>query len=241
MQVSFKEKIKEMLAGIEINLTDRQVETIKSYIDMLLETNREMNLTAINEEGEIWRKHVIDSLLVFCAAEISSGARVIDVGSGAGIPGIILKIYRPDLNLTLLEAQRKKIIFQEEAVAKLGLKNIKCLWSRAEEAGRLEEHREKYDVAVARAVAPLNILVEYCLPLVKVGGLMIAYKGPSVDEELKAAEKAIAILGGGQPEVWRGHLPGGEEERRLIKIKKSTKTPTNYPRRAGVPARKPLK
>ncbi|QGP91928.1 Ribosomal RNA small subunit methyltransferase G [Neomoorella glycerini] len=226
-------------AGLEI--TAEQIAKIKSYINLLLESNKQVNLTAIVEEEEIWRKHVLDSLLLFCALEIPAGARIIDVGTGAGIPGFILKIYRPDMQLTLLEAQQKKVKFLEKVVARLGLNGVDCLWGRAEEVGQNRNYREKYNLAVARAVAPLITLAEYCLPLVQVGGFMVAYKGPAGEQELAAAEKAINLLGGGETKIWRHQLPEGEEMRILVIIKKEKTTPPAYPRRVGVPAKRPLK
>ncbi|GEA14457.1 MAG: rRNA (guanine527-N7)-methyltransferase [Moorella sp. (in: firmicutes)] len=224
-----------------IDITVEQAAAIKAYIDLLVESNQQMNLTAIVEEEEIWRKHILDSLLIFCALAIPTGARVIDVGTGAGIPGFILKIYRPDLQLTLLEAQQKKVKFLEKVVNKLELKGVECLWSRAEEVGQNKNYREKYNLAVARAVAPLNTLAEYCLPLVKVEGFMVAYKGPAGEQELKAAAGAINLLGGGATKIWQRKLPGGEEKRLLVIIKKEKVTPPAYPRRPGLPAKRPLK
>lgn len=223
-----------------IVLQREQVARLDIYIQLLREYNQKVKLTAITEEEEIWRKHVLDSLLIFSALEIPVDARLVDVGTGAGIPGLLLKIYRSDLQVVLVESQRKKVTFLEEVVAKLDLQGIKCLWCRAEELGRQEGYRENFDLAVARALAGMNTLVEYCLPLVKVGGSMVAYKGPGGDEELKAASKAISILGGKIGAIWRGNLPGGLEERMLITIEKANPTPAIYPRRPGIPAKRPL-
>ncbi|WP_109206877.1 16S rRNA (guanine(527)-N(7))-methyltransferase RsmG [Moorella sp. Hama-1] len=223
-----------------ITLPGEQVSRLEDYIRLLQEYNQKVKLTAITAEEEIWRKHVLDSLLIFLALEIPAGARLVDVGTGAGIPGLLLKIYRPDLRVVLVESQRKKVTFLEEVVAKLGLQHIECLWSRAEELGRQEGYRESFDLAVARALAGMNTLVEYCLPLVRVGGSMVAYKGPGGEEELEAAARAIRMLGGKTGAVWRGRLPGGLEERMLITIRKETPTPALYPRRPGMPAKRPL-
>nr|WP_277999064.1 16S rRNA (guanine(527)-N(7))-methyltransferase RsmG [Moorella sulfitireducens] len=226
---------------VGLNISEDQAGVINAYIELLLATNEKVNLTAIVEEGEIWRKHILDSLLIFSALDVPIGARVIDVGTGAGIPGLILKIYRPDLRITLLEAQQKKVKFLEKAVKQLGLKEVECLWGRAEDIGHHQNYREKYNLAVARAVAPLNTLVEYCLPLVQVDGFMVAYKGPAGTEEAKVAAGAIAILGGGDTTIWQHVIPDGEGKRFLIIVKKVKVTPPSYPRRPGVPAKRPLK
>ncbi|WP_054936877.1 16S rRNA (guanine(527)-N(7))-methyltransferase RsmG [Moorella stamsii] len=233
--------ITSLIRNAGLDITVEQIAAINEYINLLIEANKQINLTAIVEEGEIWRKHVLDSLLIFCALAIPAGARVIDVGTGAGIPGFILKICRPDLQLTLLEAQQKKVKFLEKVVARLGLDGVDCLWGRAEEVGQNKNYREKYNLAVARAVAPLNTLVEYSLPLVQVEGFMVAYKGPAGEQELAAAKKAINLLGGGETKIWQHKLSEGEEKRILVIIKKEKTTPPAYPRRVGVPTKRPLK
>ncbi|MGI9860643.1 16S rRNA (guanine(527)-N(7))-methyltransferase RsmG [Moorella naiadis] len=223
-----------------INLQREQVARLEDYIRLLQGYNQKVKLTAITAEEEIWRKHVLDSLLIFLALEIPAGARVVDVGTGAGIPGLLLKIYRPDLQVFLVESQHKKITFLEEVIAKLGLRGITYRWSRAEELGRQAGYRESFDLAVARALAGMNTLVEYCLPLIRLGGSMVAYKGPGGAAELKNATRAISILGGRIEKIWRGRLPGGGEERMLITIIKENPTPALYPRRPGMPAKRPL-
>ncbi|WP_406677369.1 16S rRNA (guanine(527)-N(7))-methyltransferase RsmG [Moorella sp. ACPs] len=233
--------INNLIKKAGVDITVDQAAAIKAYIDLLLETNKQINLTAIVEEGEIWRKHILDSLLIFCALAVPPGARVIDVGTGAGIPGFILKICRPDLHLTLLDAQQKKVKFLEKVVTRLGLNGVECLWGRAEEVGQNKNYREKYHLAVARAVAPLNTLAEYCLPLVQIGGFMAAYKGPTGEQELKEAAGAINLMGGTATKIWQRQLPGGEERRILVIVKKERVTPPAYPRRPGLPAKRPLK
>ncbi|OIQ59117.1 ribosomal RNA small subunit methyltransferase G [Moorella thermoacetica] len=223
-----------------ITLKPEQVAMIEAYAGLLRDYNQKVNLTAITDREEIWRKHVLDSLLLFLALEIPAAAKVIDIGTGAGIPGLILKIYRPDLEITLLESQGKKVEFLKKTVATLGLEGIECLWGRAEEAGRQKGYRESFDLAVSRGLAGMNTLVEYCLPFVRVGGFMIAYKGPGGERELNAAARAIAILGGRTKKVWRGSLTGGQEARQLIIIQKEHPTPPVYPRRPGLPAKRPL-
>lgn len=233
-------QVAELFQGIGLEIARDRYERINDYINLLLARNKQVNLTAIREEGEIWRKHVLDSLLLFCALEIPAGSKIVDVGTGAGIPGLIVKLYRPDLRITLLEAQQKKVKFLAEVTTGLNLQGVTCLWGRAEEIGHQVEYRETFDLALARGVAALNILAEYCLPLVNRGGSMAAYKGPAAEQELAAAQKAIALLGGGPVEVWQGQLPGGDEIRSLVIINKSGPTPAGYPRRPGVPTRRPL-
>lgn len=217
-----------------------QIKLLHIYGRMLLEGNRLKNLTSITEEREVWRKHFLDSLLLFFAVEVSPGAQVVDVGSGAGLPGIVLKIYRQDLQVTLVEASRKKAEFAKRVIGILGLKGIVSLWARAEDLGRRSDFREKFEVAVSRGVAAMSVLLEYCLPLVKVGGKVVAYKGPRADEEVKEAGRALQILGGEIETVWSGRLPEGGEERRLVVIRKVAPTDTKWPRRPGVPEKRPL-
>lgn len=226
------------MGGLELSI--EQETALKTYIKMLLESNQFFNLTSITMEGEIWRKHVIDSLLIFYAVDIPTGASLVDVGTGAGLPGMIIKIMRPDIEVTLLEARGKKVNFLKKVVSQLGMQGIECVWGRAEEVGHDEDFREKFDFAVARGVARLNILAEFCLPLVRVGGTMVAYKGPEGEEELKQGENAVRTLGGGEIRTYRARLQGGWETRQLIVIKKTSSTPTKYPRRPGRPAKKPL-
>lgn len=231
----------ELKRNTGLAITPEKVKAIESYIEILKESNKKFNLTAIVEEGEIWRKHVLDSLLIFFIMDIPPGARLIDVGTGAGIPGILLKICRPDLKVTLLDARKKKVSFLKKTVLELGLVGVECVWGRAEAIGRQASCREGFNIAVARGVARLNLLVEYCLPLVEIGGSMVAYKGPEGKQELKEAQKAISLLGGREARIWQKQLLDGEEKRNLIIIKKEKKTPENYPRRAGVPAKRPIK
>jgi len=230
----------ELKKNTSLAITPEKVKAIESYIEILRESNEKLNLTAIVEEGEIWRKHVLDSLLIFFAMNIPPGARLIDVGTGAGVPGLLLKICRQDLKVTLLDAKKKRVNFLKKTISELGLKGIECVWGRAEAIGRQANYREGFNIAVARGVARLNILVEYCLPLVETGGSMVAYKGPEGEQELKEAQKAISLLGGREARIWQKQLFGGEGKRDLIIIKKEKKTPENYPRRMGVPAKRPI-
>ncbi len=199
-----------------------------------------MNLTAITEPAAIEVRHFLDSLSVFKAVDLPSDARVIDVGTGAGFPGLPLKIVRPDLQLTLLEATGKKTTFLSHIVELLDLNAVEVVTARAEDAGQDPVHRERYDLVLARAVAQLPILVEYMLPFVKIGGKCLALKGQTAAEELIAAERAIRTLGGKADRIVRIDLPAVAEPHYLIVIDKVAPTPANYPRRTGIPAKKPL-
>ena len=218
-------------------VTEPQAEKLCRYYEMLMDWNSRMNLTAITGEDEVLKKHFADSLLPL--ELIPEGANLIDVGTGAGFPGIVAKIYKPDLALTLMEPTGKRVDFLKYACAELGLTGVEFAKERAEEAAR-KAWREQFDLASARAVAALPMLAEYCLPLVKVGGSFLAMKGASGEEELAAARSAIRKLGGEYKETRTLHLPGGDT-RTLILCKKISQTPTAYPRNGGKIAKSPLK
>ena len=207
---------------IEVNLNEDQASKFYSYMNLLVEWNEKMNLTAITEPNEVILKHFVDSLTI--SKYIDKGASLIDVGTGAGFPGIPLSIAN-EVNVTLLDSLNKRINFLNEVIKELDLENIEAIHSRAEDFGSKE--REKYDIATSRAVASLNVLVEYLLPLVKVGGKCICMKGPHIEEEIENAKKAIKIL-------------GGELKRTIIIIKKLKETPAKYPRKAGLPSKEPI-
>lgn len=204
------------------------------------EENERLNLTSIVEPEEVALKHFVDSATVLRAVAPAEGERLVDVGSGAGFPGVPLAIFRPDLRVTLIEASQKKAAFLGRLRDQLGLGNVEVLAVRAEEAGRQAAHREQHGVAVARAVAPLAVLWEYLLPLVRVGGLAVAQKGPGVAEELVAAGRAVGLLGGGEQMIHGFTLPRAAGERQIVVVRKVNPTPEQYPRRPGVPAKKPL-
>lgn len=199
-----------------------------------------LNLTAITIPKEIVVKHFLDSLAGLQVIEPAAGKRIIDVGSGAGFPGLPLKIVRPELELTLLESSRKKAGFLETTVRELGLEGVLVTGMRAEEAGRDPVHRGKYHWAVARALAPVSVLGEYCLPFLRVPGVLVAYKGPGVGAELAEARHALAVLGGVAREVLEFKLPGVDDRRSLVVIEKRAPTPERFPRRAGAAAKRPL-
>ena len=223
-----------------IDLSGEEIELFEKYGRILRSEGQKVNLTSIYDEKEVAVKHFIDSVSCLRAGCFFSGARVIDVGSGAGFPGVPLKIVRPDLNVYLLEAQEKKARFLRLLVSELGLSNVYILNGRAETLGNDAEHREKYDVALARAVAEMAVLAELCLPFVKVGGFFLALKGPGAGEEVKRAHGAIKILGGRVDFTQEYVLPVLGGQRKIIAVKKVGSTPPKYPRRAGIPKKRPL-
>jgi len=238
--MSFRDEMVQAAAAYGISLSDRQLEQFEQYFVLLMNWNQKMNLTAITEPHEVAVKHMIDSLSVYDAALFPVGLRLIDVGTGAGFPGIPLKILRPDLRLTLLDSLNKRVRFLETVVQELGLKDVVCLHARAEEAARQKIYREQFDMAVSRAVARLPVLAEYTLPFVKSGGIFAAMKGMKYQEEADAATHAIRVLGGGAMRLAPVKLPGLEDVRAVIYIEKKGKTPAAYPRKAGIPEKNPL-
>jgi 16S rRNA (guanine527-N7)-methyltransferase len=224
-----------------IQLTPRQVGMLAAYEAELLEWNAKFNLTAIRDVDGIRAKHFLDSLSCALAwKERHPPRRLVDVGTGAGFPGLVLKILYPGMKLTLVESVGKKAKFCQHIVQTLGLENVEVLTARAEDVGKMPKHREKYDWAVARAVASLPVLSEYLLPLVQVGGVMLAQKGESGPAEAHSAEKALKILGGSLRQLVHVTLPGVVEERYLVIVDKSAATPRGYPRKAGIPGKNPL-
>ena len=229
----FADKEKE----INLNISDENIKKLYEYMMLLLEWNEKINLTAITDESEIIEKHFIGSLTIL--KYIKDSDKVIDVGTGAGFPGIPLAI-NCGANITLLDSLNKRINFLQEVKEKLDLTNIQNIHGRAEEVGRQKEYREIYDVAVSRAVAPMNILVEYLLPFVKVGGVCICMKGPNASDEISNANNAINLLGGKLIDKVNIKLNGGELNRNLIVIKKINNISGKYPRKPGMPAKQPL-
>ena len=201
-----------------------------AFEERLLETNKVMNLTAITEPEEMMKKHYWDSIFPLSKGVFPEGAKVVDVGCGAGFPSLPLKLAAPHLDMTLLDSLQKRLTFLDGVIADLELKEIRTLHLRAEDAGRDPAQRASYDIAVSRAVAELSKLLEYCLPLVKKGGALIAYKGATADEELERAQNAIRILGGKVEEVFHYTLPDEEDKRAIIVIRKVNDTPKAYPR-----------
>ena len=229
---------------LEIPLNEAQLLLFQTYYEELVEWNRRFNLTAITDYEAVQVRHFLDSiscLLALPRAKLQTGARVIDVGTGAGFPGIPLKILCPGMRLTLLEATRKKVTFLEHLVRRLELRDVEVIHGRAEELGRRPRHREQYDWALARAVAEMPVLAEYLLPLVRVGGSVLAQKGEGGPAEVHAAEGAIRILGGEVRRLVPVDLHGLAETRYLVVMEKVAATPEKYPRRPGIPAKRPLR
>ncbi len=220
--------------------TPRQREQLAVYAGLLAEKNQVMNLTGITDPEGIALRHFADSLAAPALAAIPQGAKVVDVGTGAGFPGLVLAIARPDIHVTLLDSQRKRLLFLEEVLAAAGIGNAVTSWSRAEDAGRNAALRESFDVAVARAVAAMPVLAEYLAPLVRVGGRLLAWKGDAVREEWDAAQKALARLGMEPPQALPYTLPGMEASLVIVSSRKTSPTPRAFPRKAGTPARSPL-
>lgn len=231
------EKVKEL----SIVLNDKQIQKFEQYYNILVEWNKVMNLTAITEYEEVVEKHFLDSLTIVYAINMEKIETLIDVGTGAGFPGIPLKIAFPHLKVTLLDSLNKRIKFLNEVIDLLELDDIKAIHGRAEDYAKQAEYREQYDICVSRAVANLATLSEYCLPYVKVDGLFVPYKSGEIDEELKSSEKAVSILGGKVEEVVKFQLPGTDIGRSFVKIHKIKETKKKYPRKAGMPTKEPLK
>ena len=230
-------KVKEL----SIVLNDKQIQQFEQYYNILVEWNKVMNLTAITEYEEVVEKHFLDSLTIVDAINMEKIETLIDVGTGAGFPGIPLKIAFPHLKVTLLDSLNKRIKFLNEVIDLLDLDDIKAIHGRAEDYAKQAEYREQYDICVSRAVANLATLSEYCLPYVKVDGLFVPYKSGEIDEELKSSEKAVSILGGKVEEVVKFQLPGTDIGRSFVKIHKIKETKKKYPRKAGMPTKEPLK
>lgn len=232
--------VREAQELFNVHITGRQVMSLITYEKELLEWNQKFNLTAIRDTESIRTKHFLDSFSCVLAWKANPPHRLIDVGTGAGFPGMPLKILYPNLHLTLVESVGKKAMFCQHIVSVLGLEHVQVVKSRAEEVGQDPSHREKYDWAVARAVASLNMLSEYLLPLMRVGGTMLAQKGESGPAEAQSAEKAMKLLGGNLRELVKVNLPGVAEDRYLVLVDKVAATPAKFPRKAGVPAKQPL-
>lgn len=223
-----------------IALSEEQIQQFITYYEMLVEWNEFMNLTAITDYDEVMKKHFVDSVSLIKAFDVSKKATVIDVGTGAGFPGIPLKIAFPDLQVTLLDSLNKRINFLNAVIEKLGLSGIEAIHGRAEDFAKPGKLREKFDLCVSRAVANLSTLSEYCLPYVKVGGQFISYKSEKIMEEKDAAGNAIKILGGKIKDQIEFQLPESDIYRNLFIIEKVKETPKKYPRKAGLPGKEPL-
>lgn len=232
----------ENLNDFNISLNEKQINQFVLYYNMLIEWNSYINLTTITDFSEVLLKHFIDSLSLIKAVPDLSKRNywIIDVGTGAGFPGIPLKIVFSNLNIILLDSLNKRINYLNEVIKNLKLDNIDTIHGRAEDFSKKNELREKFDICVSRAVANMSVLSEYCIPFVKVNGYFIPYKSDKVEEELRYSEKAIDILGGKIDNQIEFYLPNSNIYRNLVVIKKNTSTPTKYPRKAGIPSKEPL-
>ena len=230
----------EGAAAMGLNLSADQLAQFARYQDLLLDWNLRLNLTAIREPAAVQRRHFLDSLSCAAVTGDLSGRRLVDVGAGAGFPGLPLKILYPALSLTLVESVAKKARFLAAVTEDLGLAGVEIAAERVENLGHMAGHRGAYDWAVARAVAALPVLAEYLLPLCKIGGHMLAQKGPNAPAEIEGAAAAVALLGGGQPVLHETTIPGLPESRFLVVVEKVKATPDNYPRPPGTPAKRPI-
>ncbi|MDD4111711.1 MAG: 16S rRNA (guanine(527)-N(7))-methyltransferase RsmG [Herbinix sp.] len=233
--IDFKEGLEEL----NIKLNDLQIRQFMNYYELLIEKNKVMNLTAITELSEVISKHFIDSLSIIKVHHLQK-EKILDLGSGAGLPGIPIKIAFPDTQVVLMDSLNKRVRFLDEVIEKLGLNNITTIHGRAEDYGKDKNYREAFDICTSRAVAKLSTLSEYCMPFVKVGGKFIPYKSGNITEELNEAESAINILGGKRLKTEEFKLPNTDISRTLILIEKCKNTPIKYPRVAGKPSKEPL-
>lgn len=235
---SFSKELIEKAKKVNIEIDDKKEEQFYNYMKLLLEWNEKINLTAITEQNDIILKHFIDSITINKYIEQSNS--IIDIGTGAGFPGIPLKIMNQNKKITLVDSLNKRINFLNEVCKEISLENIQCIHARAEELASDLEYRENYETVVSRAVARLNVLTEYMLPFVKKGGLCICMKGPNIDGELEDAKNAIKVLGGKIKSVESFFLPDSDIERNVIIIEKVAETPKKYPRKAGLPSKQPI-
>lgn len=231
--------LQERASKININLSVEQLRKFYTYMELLIEWNEKINLTTIIEPEEIILKHFIDSITI--SNEINDGDNVVDVGTGAGFPGIPLSIVNSQIKITLVDSLNKRLIFLKDVIDKLELKNVELIHSRAEEFGQNKKYREKFDVATSRAVANMSTLSEYLVPLVKINGKCIYMKASEIDKEIEDAQKAINILGGNIKNIKKFKLPDSDIGRTIIIIKKEKSTPSKYPRKPGTPSKEPIK
>ena len=237
-EIEFYKYLDQQARKIDIMLSEEQLQKFYKYMKLLLEWNEKINLTAIIEPKEIILKHFIDSLSII--KYIKNKNSLVDVGTGAGFPGIPIKIVLPEIKVILIDSLNKRITFLNEVISQLDLKYIEAVHSRVEDFARNKEYREKFDVATARAVAQLPIILEYLIPLTKVKGNIICMKGNKIDEEIKKSKKAISVLGGNLEKKDNFYLPDTDIERNIIIVNKVEKTSSKYPRKAGIPSKNPI-
>ena len=227
------------LGKLNISLSEMQINQFIRFYEMLIEKNKVMNLTAITEFDEVIDKHFLDSLNLFRLIDLNSEKRILDLGTGAGFPGIPLKIAFPKIKITLVDSLNKRVMFLNDVVNQLGLEDVECVHARAEDLAKKKEYREEYDICVSRAVANLSTLSEYCIPFVKVGGNFISYKSGDCDEEINSSKAAIKKLGARISKVENFEIK--DMGRSFVVIDKISSTPNKYPRKAGLPSKEPLK
>ncbi len=235
------EKLKEKALTLGINLDEVQLDQFQKYFEFLVEKNKVMNLTGITEKDEVVDKHFIDSIMLNQVFDLTGNLSVMDMGTGAGFPGVPLKVAFPDLSVTLMDSLNKRILFLDDVIELLGLTNVNTIHGRAEDYAKKGKLRECYDLCVSRAVANLASLSEYCIPYVKKGGYFISYKAGASDEEIKEAQNAIKTLGGKMEEVKKIMIPDTDIERTFVVIRKCLETPNKYPRKAGQPTKNPIR
>lgn len=239
MENSFKVNLEFLSNKINVMLNDKQISKYYQYMNLLLEWNEKINLTSITRQDEIILKHFIDSMTIL--KYLDKYNKIIDVGTGAGFPGIPIAIMKEEKSVTLMDSLNKRIKFLEDIKQKLDLKNINLIHSRAEDLGQDLNNREMYDVSVSRAVANLTTLVEYLIPFIKIGGICICMKGQDVEEEINDSKRAIELLGGRIKKVDEFYLPDSDMKRNIVIIEKIRSTNKRYPRKAGIPSKEPLK
>src|SRR6056297_237378 len=232
--------LEKLLKKTDLSYDKKNLNKFEKYKELLIEWNKKINITSIDQEEEIYLKHFIDSVIIKKYVIIKEGSKTIDIGTGGGFPGIPLKLIDNDMKITLLDSLNKRIKFLDEVVKELNLKDVECVHGRAEDFGKDKNYREKYDYGFSRAVASLNVLLEYVLPFIKKNGLFIAFKGSNFNDEIQDSENALKILGGEIIDLKEYNLPESDISRSLIVIKKIKKTPMKYPRRPGTPNKKPL-
>lgn len=233
--------IEEACTELNVELDEKKYDQFIKYMELIIEWNKKINLTAITDEEEIIKKHFIDSIKVLKFDSIKKAKNLIDIGTGAGFPGIPLKIMLPDLEVTLLDSLNKRIIFLDEVIKQLNLECIRAIHGRAEELGHDKKFREKYEISISRAVANLSVLSEYCIPFVKESGYFIAMKGPALDEELYEGKNAIPLLGGKIEKIEKVFIEETELNHNILVVKKVKKTNEIYPRKQSSISKKPLK